>query len=321
MVDDLWTVSQCFTCFMGVLWFRWVFWRWNRETTKSEKTAPPGSQSLTKAYRPVMASVLKKTVPKMGKSKASWNIPPNEGFKGKIKLNGGFLRPSLPKGQSFFFGSSESKYGIWWPGDPQQPCAWLRERWHRSSFPMDFPFLGEVITRDVLQETSSEIQHLKKMTWNSDIFLRQLKHLEASLFTTLFFAVCPTFITVVAGSHSKCRQRGTALGPQRVCGANPAAGPVLVGSGRGSLECCHMFPWGDQLKHKIDESLVVEVLFNVWSVTSVPRIGKPKHRCCNRPCFQEAVRNHGAVDLMQKKDTAGVFPVTKMMTIMVYHQD
>ena len=227
----------------------------------------------------------------MGKSKVSWKIPPNEGFKGKIKLNGGFSRPSLPKGQSFFFGSSESKYGIWWPGDPQ-PCAWLRERWHRSSFPMDFPFLGEVI-RDV-QETSSEIQ--KKMTWNSDIFLCQLKHLGRSLFTTLFFSRLFYF-------HSRRRRkpRVTALGPQRVCGANPA-GPVLVGSGRGTLECCHMLPWGDQIKHEIDESLVVEVLFNVWSVTSVTRIGKPKHRCCNRPCFQEAVRNHGRVDLMQKKD-------------------
>ena len=121
--------------------------------------------------------------------------------KGKIKLNGGFSRPSLPKGQSFFFGSSESKYGIWWPGDPQQPCAWLRERWHRSSFPMDFPSLGEVI-RDV-QETSSEIQ--KKMTWNSDIFLCQLKHLGTSwkifVYHVVFFSRVFTFIAVVAGSH------------------------------------------------------------------------------------------------------------------------
>ena len=38
-------------------------------------------------------------------------------------------------------------------------AMWLRERWHRSPFPM-FSRLGEVI-RDV-QETSSEIQ--KKMT-------------------------------------------------------------------------------------------------------------------------------------------------------------
>ena len=36
----------------------WMVLWWNRETTKSEKIAP-GSQSLTKAYRPVMASVWK----------------------------------------------------------------------------------------------------------------------------------------------------------------------------------------------------------------------------------------------------------------------
>ena len=177
--------------------------------------------------------------------------------------------------------SAWTKYNIlgvypWYIGGARRSTAmWLRERWHRSPFPM-FSRLGEVI-RDV-QETSSEI-HLKKMTWNSDIFLCQLKHLGTSWKIFVYH------------------------GSQRVCGANPA-GPVLVGSGRGtleSLECCHMLPWGDQI-NEIDESLVVEVLFNDWSVTSVTRIGKPKHRCCNRPCFQEAVRNHGRVDLMQKKD-------------------
>ena len=106
MIDELFhNVSHVSWGFFD-LDFRWFFWRWNWEVTKSEKTAP-GSQSLTKAYRPVMASV-KKMVPKMGKSKVSWKIPPNEGFKGKIKLNGGFSRPSLPKGQSFFFGSSQN---------------------------------------------------------------------------------------------------------------------------------------------------------------------------------------------------------------------
>jgi hypothetical protein len=52
-----------------------------------------------------MASV-EKMIPKMGKSKVvSWNIPPNEGFEGKIiKLNSGFSsKTCLPKGQSFFF--------------------------------------------------------------------------------------------------------------------------------------------------------------------------------------------------------------------------
>jgi hypothetical protein len=76
-----------------------VFWR-NRETTKSEKTAP-GSQSLTKAHRPVIASEV-----------VSWNIPPNEGFKGQIKLNGGFSRPSLPKGQSFFLAVLSQNMGF-----------------------------------------------------------------------------------------------------------------------------------------------------------------------------------------------------------------
>ena len=137
------------------------------------------------------------------------------------------------------------------------------------------------------------------MTWNSDIFCVSwniLEHLGRSLFTTLLF------FSRVFYFHSRRRRkpRGTALGLQRVCGANPA-GPVLVGSGRGTLECCHMLPWGDQI-NEFDESLVVEALFNVWSVTSVTRIGKAKHRCRNRPCFQEAVRNHGRVDLMQKKD-------------------
>ena len=52
-----WWFMNCFTMFHmfhgGSL--IWMFFWWNRETTKSGKTAP-GSQSLTKAYRPVMAS-------------------------------------------------------------------------------------------------------------------------------------------------------------------------------------------------------------------------------------------------------------------------
>ena len=149
-----------------------------------------------------------------------------------IKLNGRFSRPCL----RVFFAvlSTWTKYIIlgiypWYIGGARRSTAmWLRERWHRSPFPM-FSRLGEVI-RDV-QETSSEIwkrwpeiQTSFCDSWNI------LKH----LCLLRCFPVCPTFIAVVAGSHSKCRQRGTALGPQRVCGANLAAGPVLVGSGRSS---------------------------------------------------------------------------------------
>ena len=111
--------------------------------------------------------------------------------------------------QRVFFAvlSTWTKYNIlgvypWYIGGARRSTAmWLRERWHRSPFPM-FSRLGEVM-RDV-QETSSEI-HLKKMTWNSDIFLCQLKHLGTSwkifVYHVVFFHVCSTFIAVVAGSH------------------------------------------------------------------------------------------------------------------------
>ena len=39
--------------------------------------------------------------------------------------------------------------------------------------------------------------------------------------------------------------------------------PVLVGSGRGTLECCHMLPWGDQMKHEID---INWWKFSCWSL-------------------------------------------------------
>ena len=166
-----------------------VFWR-NRETTKSEKTAP-GSQSLTKAYRPVMASVLKKMIPKTGKSKVGWKIPPYEGFKGKIiKLNSGFSsKPCLPKGQSFFFGSSESKYGIWCCQEIHSShVPGLENGDIDLRFPWIFPIswwghkrrAGDFIWNSS-EKDDLKFRHLFYDSWNI------LEHLGRSLFTTLFF--------------------------------------------------------------------------------------------------------------------------------------
>ena len=97
MADDLWTPSQCFTCFMGVLWFRCFF----GETVKplSLRRLPLDLKASPKLTDRSWPQSEKKG--KMRKSMVSWNIPPNddiminEGFKGKIKLNGRFSRPCL----------------------------------------------------------------------------------------------------------------------------------------------------------------------------------------------------------------------------------
>ena len=64
---------------------------------------------------------------------------------------------------------------------------------------------------------------LKRITWSYlfvSVSWKILKHDERSG----IFQMCPALAIIVAGSHSKRRQRGGALGPQRVCGTNPAAG-------------------------------------------------------------------------------------------------
>ena len=75
------------------------FWRWNWEVTaKSEKTAP-GSQSLTKKLTDRSWPQSEKNGSKNEEIKGGeLEHPTKWGFKGKIKLNGGFSRPSLPKG-------------------------------------------------------------------------------------------------------------------------------------------------------------------------------------------------------------------------------
>ena len=182
------------------------FWR-NRETTKSEKIAPPGWQSLTKAYRPVMASV-KKWLQKWGKSKVvSWKIPPNEGFKGKIiNLNGGFSRPCLPKGQSFFFAVlSRIKYGIW--------CC---QEIHSSHVPGLENCSSDIDLRFPWIFPISWWGHKRRagdFVWNSEKDDLKFRHLFVTVETSwtswkifvylrCFFPVCPTFIAVVAGSHA-----------------------------------------------------------------------------------------------------------------------
>ena len=145
----------------------------------------------------------------MGKSKVGWNIPPHEGFKGKIiKLNSGFSsKPCLPKGQSFFLQFWVKIWDLVLPGDPQQPCAWLRERWHhRSSFPID-------------DFSISWWGHNKRraagdFVWNSEKDDLKFRHLFVTVETSwniledifvyhvVFFHVCSTFIAVVAGSHA-----------------------------------------------------------------------------------------------------------------------
>ena len=144
---------------------------------------------------------------KMGKSKVGWKIPPNEGFKGKIKLNGGFLRPSLPKGQSFFFGSSESKYGIWWPGDPQ-PCGL-----ENGDIDFRFPCFPDLVR---YKRRAGDI------VWNSsekdDLKFRHLFVTVETSWNILEDLCLPRFFSRLSYFHSRRRRkpRGTALGLQRV---------------------------------------------------------------------------------------------------------
>ena len=264
MVDDLWTASQCFTCFMGVLWFGWFF----------GETVKPLSLGRLPLDHKASPKLTDRSWPQSEKKWAKWGNQWWAGashqmkvFKGKIKLNGGFSRPCLPRGQSVFFGSHKKWHLVYIHGISvvarRSTAMWLRERWHRSSFPMDFSIswwgherrAGDFVWNS--EKDDLKFRHLfvtVETSWNI------LEDLETSLFTTLFFFSCLSYFHSRRGRKpfKMCR---TALGPQRVCGAHPAAGPVLVGSGRCTLECCHMLPWADQMKHEIDESLVVEVLF------------------------------------------------------------
>ena len=179
---------------MGVLWFRWFFWRWNWEVTaKSEKTAP-GSQSLTKKLTDRSWPQSEKNGSKNEEIKGGeLEHPTKWGFKGKIKTKWRIFETiftkGYPKGSIVLFDSSESKYGIWCcQGDPQ-PCG-LENGDIDLRFPWIFHFLvhrwGHKRRAGDFVWNSSEKDDLKIQTsfyvsWNI------LKHLGRSLFTTCFF--------------------------------------------------------------------------------------------------------------------------------------
>ena len=143
--------------------------------------------------------------------------------------------------------------------------------------------------------------------WNSDIFLWQLKHLETSLFTTLF--------SRLSYFHSRRRRKPFKMSPTRHSPGTPASmwGKPCCRSGPGRFWsvvvvwnvaiCCHEVT----RLMKLMESLVVEVLFNVWSVTSVTRIGKPKHRCCIGHASRKQFATMGQSTWCRRRTQLGLF--------------
>ena len=160
------------------------------------------------------------------------------------------------KGSIVLFGSSESKYGIW--------CC---QEIHSSHVPglengdidLRFPCFPDLVRYK---------RRAGDFIWNSsekdDLKFRHLFMSVETSWNILEDLCLPRcFSTFVLPSKPSSQEAtGHSPGTPASMWGKPCCRPVLVGSGRGtleSLECCHMLPWGDQINE-------IDGKFSCWSL-------------------------------------------------------